>query len=257
MNGIWQPRLLSLAFVLGWQEIRQAYRRSVLGQYWLTIGMAVQIATIAAVFSLIFKLDLKSYLPFIAVSLILWTYISSSLNDGAKAFIDAEAMIKQVPLPLYTHVLKVQIRNFIAMLHNSVLIPIVLFLVGASPSVPLLLFPVGLMLIILNLIWISAILATISARFRDTPPMVIAATSVLFYVTPVMWLPGLLGNNQLAHFLLGLNPFYHLLQIARQPLLGEYPTFENWSIATVFAVVGTITAIIVAKRFTKKIPYWV
>ena len=39
-----------LAGVLGWQDIRQRYRRSSLGPFWLTLSMGVLIGTLALVF---------------------------------------------------------------------------------------------------------------------------------------------------------------------------------------------------------------
>ena len=35
-----------LAALLGWQDVRQRYRRSVLGPFWLTVSMGVMIGTI-------------------------------------------------------------------------------------------------------------------------------------------------------------------------------------------------------------------
>ena len=48
-----------LAGVLGWQDIRQRYRRSSLGPFWLTISMGVLIGTLALVFGTIFKAPMK------------------------------------------------------------------------------------------------------------------------------------------------------------------------------------------------------
>jgi len=248
---------ISIAFVLAWNEIRQAYRRSKLGQYWLTIGMGVQIATIALVFSIIFQKALSDYLVFIAVGIIFWTYMSNALTEGSRAFIEAESMIKQVPIEPFIHVLKVQVRNLISLGHNFILIPLVSLTAGFFPSAPLLLLPFGLAIVSLNLFWMSSIFAIVSARYRDFPPMVSAATNALFYLTHVMWFPDLLGNNQLAHVVLGLNPFYHLLQVIRQPILGIYPTLENWGIALLMAVSGLATGLFCARRFRSRIAYWV
>ncbi len=250
-------KLLRVAHVLAWDDIKQSYRRSRLGQYWITIGMALQIATIAAVFSILFKLNIGEYLPFLATSLILWTYVSTSLVEGARTFIEAETMIRQVSIHPLTYVLRVQLRNLMIAGHNAILIPLALLLALKPVSASVVLFPLGLLILSLNLVWMSSILALISARFRDFPPIVSAATVALFYVTPVMWLPNLLGDSQLAHFLLGLNPFYHLLQIVRQPVLGNYPTMENWIISSTMAIGGLLLAAKIISVFHRRIAYWV
>ncbi|WZB62546.1 hypothetical protein WJ970_03120 [Achromobacter xylosoxidans] len=63
---------LPLVATLGWQDVRQRYRRSMLGPFWLTISMGVMIGTIGLVFGQIFKAPTEEYLPFLAVGLILW-----------------------------------------------------------------------------------------------------------------------------------------------------------------------------------------
>jgi lipopolysaccharide transport system permease protein len=89
------------------------------------------------------------------------------------------------------------------------------------------------------------------------PPIVNSLITIAFYVTPVMWFPSLIGDNQLAHLLLGLNPFYHLLQIVRLPVLGELPTIENWGLSLLFAGLGWAAALAIFKKFRTQIAYWV
>jgi lipopolysaccharide transport system permease protein len=48
-------RRYALVGMLGWQDVRQRYRRSALGPFWLTISMGVMIGTIGVVFGQIFK----------------------------------------------------------------------------------------------------------------------------------------------------------------------------------------------------------
>jgi ABC-type polysaccharide/polyol phosphate export permease len=104
---------------------------------------------------------------------------------------------------------------------------------------------------------LALILAIFATRFRDVPPIVSSVLTVALYVTPIIWLPEGLGDNQLAHLLLGLNPFYDLLQIARLPLLGQSPTIENWGLALLSAGVFWLVGLLVYKKFEKRIPYWV
>lgn len=117
-----------LAGILGWQDIRQRYRRSSLGPFWLTISMGVLIGTLSLVFGTLFNSPLTEFLPFLMVGLILWMFISTTLNEGCMGFIASEAMIKQISLPLYTHILRVLWRNLAIFAHNLVILPIVLLL---------------------------------------------------------------------------------------------------------------------------------
>jgi lipopolysaccharide transport system permease protein len=246
-----------IAFTLGWQDIRQAYRRSAVGPYWITIGMAVQIGTMGLVFGLIFKADLEDYLPFLAASVIFWGFISSSINEGCMSFIASEAMIKQLDIPHYVYVLRTVWRNTLATLHNLVILPLVFLFFWKSPSWTLVAFLPGLALLILNIGWVVWLVGMLSARFRDTPPIIGSLTTIAFYVTPVMWFPKLIENNSLAHLLLGLNPIYHWLQIVRLPILGQWPTLENFGLSLLSAGIGWVATMLVYKKYKKMIAYWV
>lgn len=250
-------RSIKLPFMLGWQDIRQAYRRSAVGPFWLTIGMAIQIATMGIVFGLIFKSELSEYLPFLATSIIFWGLISSSINEGCLTFISSESMIKQLNLPHYQYVMRTIWRNLISVGHNLVILPLVLILFWKFPGWTIISLIPGLLILVVNLSWVVWLLGMLSARFRDLPPIAASLMTIAFYVTPVMWYPKLIENNNLAHVLLGLNPIYHWLQIVRLPILGQLPTLENWGLAILSAGIGWAVTLLVYKKYRNMIAYWV
>jgi ABC-type polysaccharide/polyol phosphate export permease len=248
---------MRLALLLGWQDVKQAYRRSAIGPFWITGGMAVQIGTMAVVFGLIFKADLHQYLPFLASSIVIWGLISSALSDGSLSFIAAEQIIRQLPVPPMVHVLRALWKSVVTFAHNAIILPIVALAVFQPLTWSMLALVPALLILLINLSWMATILGIASARFRDLPPILTSVLTIAFYVTPVMWYPELIGNNSLAHSLLGLNPLYHLMQIVRLPMLGKQPTLENWSLTLGMAVVGWLFAAFILKRFKSKIAYWV
>ncbi len=250
-------RGIKLASFLGWQDIRQAYRRSAVGPFWLTIGMAVQIVTMGLVFGLIFKTELTEYLPFLATSIIFWGLISTAINDGCMTFISSEAMIKQLNLPHYQYVLRTVWRNLVSAGHNLVILPLVLLFFWRFPGWTLVGLIPGLVILVLNIGWVVWLLGMMSARFRDMPPIVASVMTIAFYVTPVMWYPKLIENNSLAHLLLGLNPIYHWLQIVRLPIMGQWPTLENWGLALLSAGAGWAFTFVAYKKYRNRIAYWV
>jgi lipopolysaccharide transport system permease protein len=219
--------------------------------------MAVTIASIGIVFGIIFGTPMEIFLPYLASGIILWGLLAGILNDGSQAFIAAEGMIKQIPLPKLAHVVRVVWRNILTTGHNIVIFPLVLLAVGGSTGWQLVLFPLGLVIAVLSVSGLALILAVFASRFRDVPPIVSSVLTVAFYVTPIIWYSDSLGDNQLAHLLLGLNPFYHLLQIARLPLLGQSPTIENWGLALLSAGVFWLVGLLIYKKFENRIAYWV
>lgn len=245
----------SLVTLLGWQDVRQRYRRSALGPFWLTISMGVMIGTIGIVFGQIFKSPMHEFLPFVAAGIILWGFVSSVITEGCTGFISAEGIIKQLPIPLFVHILRMLWRNIIILAHNIVIVPVIFLAVGKSVGWVALLTIPGFILTALNVTWVALILAVLCARYRDLPQIVASVLQVVFYLTPIMWMPSHLPQSA-ALFLLNLNPCFHLLQVVRAPLLGEVPSDINWLVSVGMAVVGWAIALVVYGRYKRRIAYW-
>jgi len=244
-----------VAAVFGWQDVAQRYRRSRVGAFWLTISVGVMIVTLSFLFGALFRVPLQEFLPFIATGLILWTFISTVINEGCTAFIDASGMILQVRLKLFTHVLRVIWRNVIIFGHNIIVVPLVMLAVQLPPSPVALLALPGFVILLLNLGWIALLLATLCARYRDITQAVQNLMQIAFFVTPIIWMPHSVSERVPEAFL-NLNPFYHLITIVREPLLGHAPSALNWFAALTLAVVGWIVTLIFFGRFGKRVAYW-
>jgi lipopolysaccharide transport system permease protein len=245
----------SLVGILGWQDVRQRYRRSALGPFWLTISMGVMIGTIGLVFGQIFKSPMGEFLPFLAIGIILWGFISSVITEGCSGFISAEGIIKQLPIPLFVHILRMIWRNVIILGHNVVIVPLVFLAVAKPISWVALLAVPGFLLTTINIAWVALILAVLCARYRDLPQIVASILQVVFYLTPIMWMPSHLPHRA-ALYLLNLNPCYHLLQLVRLPILGEMPSEFNWGISVAMAIVGWLIALAIYGRYKRRIAYW-
>jgi len=244
-----------LAGILGWQDIRQRYRRSSLGPFWLTISMGVLIGVLGMVFGTLFKFPLNEFLPFLTSGIILWMFISTTLNEGCTGFIAAEAMIKQISLPLYMHILRVLWRNLVIFAHNLVIFPIMLLFLWKPLPVVALLSLAGLVLLMINLSWMALLLGVLCTRYRDIPQIISNILQVFFYLTPIIWMPHLLPKRA-SLLLLDANPFFHLIEIVRAPLLGSLPTALNWQLSIIFAVLGWFITVLFYGRFRSRIAYW-
>lgn len=245
----------ALAGKLGWQDVKQRYRRSALGPFWLTVSMGVMIGTIGIVFGQIFDTPMRDFLPFLAAGMILWAYISSVVTEGCTVFVSAESIIKQLPIPLFVHIMRMTWRNTLILAHNIVILPIVLIFVGKSISPLIFLSIPGFIFLTINLMWLSLLLGIICARYRDLPQIIASILQVAFYLTPIMWLPSLLPKRA-GLYLLDLNPIYHVIEVVRAPLLGNLPTMTNWTVTVVLCVTGWLVTLFVYGRYRMRIAYW-
>lgn len=246
---------LYLALMLGWQDIRQRYRRSKLGPFWLTISMGVMIGMIGIVFGQVLSSPMQDYLPFLATGIILWTCFSTGVMEGSTAFIDAQGMIRQLDLPLSLYPIRVLWRNIVICGHNVIILPLVFIAVNRMINWNLLLLIPGFLVFIWNMLWISLLLGTFCTRFRDMPQIVNSLLQVFFYITPIIWMPGALSPRS-ASLLVEPNPVYHLIQLVREPILGGSPTVTNWVVSVVVAIIGSLISLWFFGKYKKRIAYW-
>jgi lipopolysaccharide transport system permease protein len=199
---------------------------------------------------------MKDFLPFLTIGLILWTLITTALNEGCTGFTAAEGMIKQISLPLFTHILRVLWRNLIIFAHNLIIFPLVLLVFWAPLPATALLAIVGLVLLMLNLSWMALLLGVFCTRYRDVPQIIANLLQVFFYLTPIIWIPGQIPKRASTLLLLNANPFFHLMEIVRAPLLGALPSALNWQVGIVLAIAGWFFTTLFYGRFRSRIGYW-
>lgn len=119
---------------LGWQDIRQRYRRSVLGPLWITIATGVTALAMGLLYGELFDQDIKTFLPYVTLGFIFWNFIQMSILDGAEVFSKNEGLIKQIPAPVSVHVYRVVWRQLIIFAHNLVIFVIVLIVFPQDPG---------------------------------------------------------------------------------------------------------------------------
>ena len=104
-----------LWMTLGWQDIKQRYRRSSLGPLWITLSLGITVLTMGFLYAKLFHQDIHTYLPFLSVGMVFWALVSSLITDSTTVFIGAEGIIKQIPMPFGMHVLRMIWKRQIGM----------------------------------------------------------------------------------------------------------------------------------------------
>ena len=248
-------RLYGLWSRLAFHDIRQRFRRSVLGPFWLTLSMGIMIGAMGLVFSTLFHQDIAQTLPYIATGIIFWTMLITCITEGTATFISAESTIRNVPMPVSVHFYRMMARNVFIWLFNMVIYLAILVVFRVMPGWGVILFVPGFVLFLVNVSWMSLAAAILSTRYRDIPPIISNFIQVVFYITPVFWSPAIMSGRMT--MLVGVNPFYHLLAIVRDPLLGDLPPPASWASCAGLAIVGIGVTTWLYRRAHARIAYWV
>jgi lipopolysaccharide transport system permease protein len=74
--------LWRLWFRLGWNDILQKYRRSVLGPFWVTASTAAMVVALGVLYAKLFNERIDDFIPFFCAGLLVWNLIASYLTEG-------------------------------------------------------------------------------------------------------------------------------------------------------------------------------
>jgi ABC-type polysaccharide/polyol phosphate export permease len=250
VHGLTEWRLW---WTMAWNDVKMRYRRSLLGPFWLTISMGISVAVMGFLYAKLFKIDAQVYTPNLTLGLLAWTYVQGIVNEGCLGFIYSENFIKQIRLPYSTFVYRIICRNLIVLGHNAIVYVVVAVIFFIVPTWNTLLLIPGLALVLINSVWVGLLLGLICTRYRDVPQLIVSLLQVLFFVTPIMWVPELLGAR--AYFV-NFNPGYHIVELIRAPLLGKAPSAITWLFVAGMTVLGGSGTFLVFRRYRNRISFW-
>jgi ABC-2 type transport system permease protein len=244
---------------LGWQDIKQKYRRSVLGPFWITIATGTTALAMGLLYSKLFNLEVSEHLPYVTVGLIIWNMINAAILEGSEVFIANEGLIKQLPTPLSVHVYRLVWRQMILFAHNIVIFVIIAIIYPKPWSWADLSVLPALLLIMLNCVWVAFCFGILATRYRDIGPLVTSLVQLLFFVTPIIWNADILERQGAGNWwrIIELNPLLHYLDILRAPLLGAPQEPRHWFVVIGLTIAGWCAAALALRQYRARVPYWV
>ncbi|MGO1072231.1 ABC transporter permease [Lysobacter sp. CA199] len=258
-NNVWEDigkgfANADLWWMLASQDIRQRYRRSTIGPFWITITMVVVIAGLGPLYARLFNMTAADYVPNLAAGLVAWSLISGGLTEACNAFISSENLIKSTASPLTVHILRATTRSLLLFAHNLVAVVPFLLIYQVNPGLELLLLPIGLLILTVFIVSSGYLLGTFCARFRDMQQIILNILQFAFFLTPIIWKPGSLSGRTT---IVDANPFYWLIEIVRGPMLGYAAKPMHYLGAVGLTLAVALIGLVLFARFRRRIAYWV
>jgi ABC-type polysaccharide/polyol phosphate export permease len=245
-------KYFNMWFLLGWYDIKQRYRRSLIGPFWITLSTGIMVCAIGFMFSNIFKSSIKEFLPYFAAGQTVWLFISTQITESCSTFVQYKSIIKQMSVPLSVHIMRKLWNNLILFGHNFLIILIVMLIFNKFSWMSLLAIPAFILDIIL-LFLISVVLGIICTRFRDIAQIVAVFIQLVFFFTPILWMKKVLTSHT---WITDFNPFYHVVDIVRSPLLGVAPEGILWVYMLLYIAIAALVALIFLRKFRHRVAYW-
>lgn len=236
------------------RDIRSRYRGSLLGPLWLVLNLGILVGSLSLIYATVFGLPLEVYMPHVTTGFIAWFFISGSLNDACTAFTANAQLVRNMPLPLGVHVLRLVARNSLLMAHNLIIYLVAVVAFGIVPNLNTLLVVPGFLLVASLLYTGGMSLGVICARFRDVPHIVASVVQVTMFVTPIVFLKSMLQRQVI---IADANPFYHMIEAIRAPLLGQPVEPQTWLFLIAANLASLAFAVWLMRRAGHRVPYLV
>lgn len=238
-----------------WEELRDRYKRSLIGLLWIPLSFLMFVGAKILVFSKLNGVGLDIFTIHVVVGYWIWQAMSAMMVDSCGVFVRSAGFIKSSPLPYSVYVLQGIFRNSIPFFYNFTIVFGLCWAVTGYPIWQFIYVLPAFLIFSLNGIWLGMFLGVISARFRDIMHFIQTVMRVLFFMTPIIWMPEQLGR--LGAVIAFYNPFSHFIQIIRAPIAGEAFPVTSWLIVLVITLIGWVIGLVTYARFRPSIVHWV
>ena len=238
----------------GWVDVVWRFRRTRLGPFWHTLGLAAFVIVMGVLWSRVLRQDPVAYFQYVSTGLITWSLIVTLANDGTAILINGQYTALAMRYPYTAFAFAHVWRSFLLFLHHVPLYIVIMVATLKNPGWVLLLVLPGLLLVLANGFWVGLLFGMIGLSRRDFGPAVASATQLLAFVTPIFWPRDMLGPNYA--WASDFNPFFHIVNVVREPMLGRYPAAETWFWAVGTLLVGGSLTFWLFGRLRDRIVYW-
>lgn len=246
-------RLAPLWWRLGLEQTYNRYRRTLLGPFWIAAATVSTGLSLAFVFGSLLGGDWREMLPHILGGVLCWSLVAGLVSDGVRTYLGSGGMMQVQRMPLSFYALLTSNRVVINFLHQVLAFWVVLaaFRLLSPPHWSLLL---AIPVVTLAGFLLSIPVAMVSARYRDIAFLIETALGALFLLTPVFWSRARLPEDK--RWIVDYNPFAHLLEILRQPFLGQAAPLSNWYASLVICALAAVLAVVCLALFRKRVIFW-
>lgn len=238
------------------QDLRARYRGSTLGILWAILTPLGTTSIIAAVYSILWKTDIHYFVPYLFSGLVPWTYITSVCDSGTSAYMTSEGYIKQLSIHNEIFPVRAATSTFI----NSLLFGLIayfLMLLVLAPGMlslwTLLLFPALLLYYVFG-VSMATIAASAQVYIRDYAPTQSLILQALFYITPILYDFNMMRDMGYS-LIYTMNPFFYLIQIMRDSLMGQPANPKYWLVAACICLAVFAGSQIVFYKTNRKIVF--
>lgn len=181
------------------RDIKTKYRRSVLGVLWTLLNPLLMMIVLSIVFSQLFgRFAIENYPIYLLSGQVIFNFFSEATSNSMRSIIDNAPLIKKIYIPKYVFVLAKTISFSINLFASFAALIIVMLVTRANLHYTFVLSIIPIIFLIILTVGVGLMLSALAVKFRDIVHLYSVFTTVLMYLTPVIYplasLPGWVSN---------------------------------------------------------------
>lgn len=243
-------------------EIKVRYRRSFLGVLWTLLNPVLLMLVMWVVFSRFGKAVERNYAMFLLSGLMTWIFFQQSVAQSLNSITKNSTLMQKIYVPKLVFPVSTVLSNLVNFFFFLVAYHLIVGvgrLFGAFESVHIeptapVVFGALLMVFILAT-GVGLLMGTLNVFFRDFQHLTQVMLRVLFYLTPVLYRPNLMGEK--VAFVLRFNPVYYPVVIGRATIYdGTLGEPIDWLLGFGAALLVLLAGIMMFAATDKKLIYY-
>src|SRR5690625_3174925 len=213
--------------------LKAEHRNSYLGYFWWLLDPLLNIAVYYFLVVVILQRGGENYAVFLVIGLVVWRWISSSINTSANSILRYSSIINQVYLPKFIFPLSFTITQLVNFLFVLIVIGLFLTIFGVVPTWHIVYLPLLIIITLTFLLAIGSILGYFTVFIRDIDNVLTHIIRIFFYASPIIWEGGRLPPEY--GFVVAVNPIAIIVNSYRDILMyHQRPDFIGLGI--IFAI---------------------
>jgi len=247
-------RLVPLWTNLALEDLRDRYRRTVLGLTWIIASFGLFVAVKVFVFGQLTNVSGREFGVYVTLGFGLWTYINAMVVDACTAYMHSRPWILGTATPYPVFLLQAVFRNWLVFGMVLAVMAVALYW-KTTPWAPVCLTALpALLAYAVTSLWLAAILAPLCARYRDLFHTVQTSMRLIFFATPILWIPSSSGRLMV---LAKVNPISHFVAIVRDPLMYDRFPVDSWLVVLSINALGLVAGVVVYATTRRRVAHWV
>ncbi len=241
-------RYRDLIFLMVENILKNRYKRSVLGVFWMLLNPLLQTIVLSVAFGTMFKSSVPSYAVYLLTGLLAWNFITQTTQYAMSSMAYGGGLLKRVYIPRATYIVAAVGNGLINLIVSIGALFIIAIFLNHSITTAWLFLPIGIMILTVFSLGLALLLSTASVFFTDTVDIYQVMVQALFFLTPIMYPPSIFPPE--LSQLLVLNPFVILIEIFRAPIHAN--CLPDFGLAVKAASLALITLVAGWILFTRK-----